>query len=246
METIQETGTIRDFETTIETKFGDQRVVVVSAGVVKMENKPHVILVARDITNHRKAENALREKDRDIRSAYVNVLSSVTNGKLLILTDNEILAVRGKPCSQVYTVSSFEQLTGFRDFLARTLTSCDVGQDRLNDLLVAANEGVVNGIKHAETCEIQVYTVPNAIQITISDNGPGIDFNDLPKATLIPGFSTEKSLGMGFTMLLNMCDRLLLSTGPEGTTLIIETGERKRVSALDAVLSRNLLKEDAV
>ena len=155
------------------------------------------------------------------------------------------MACRGKPCSKVYIISSFEQLTGFRDFLAGTLTSCDVVQDRLNDLLVAANEGVVNGIKHAGTCEIQVYTVSNAIQIRISDNGPGIDFNDLPKATLIPGFSTEKSLGMGFTMLLSMCDRLLLSTGPEGTTLIIETGERKKVSALDAVLSRNLLKEDA-
>ncbi len=245
LETIQTERKLHDFETTFETKTGEHRVVMISAEVVDMKNEPHIVSVARDITEHKKAEKALRQKDRDIRAAYVEVLSAVTNGKLLILTDKEISAAQGEPCSKPYTISSFAQLADFRDFLGEMLLSCGIDQDRLNDQLVASNEGIANGVKHAGSCEVQIYVLEEAVQIRISDNGPGINFSDLPKVTLIPGFSTEKSLGMGFTLILDICDRLLLSTGPEGTTLVLESGINKRISALDAILSRGFLKEDA-
>ncbi len=245
VETMQTKRALHDFETTIETKTGEHRVVILSSQAVDMAGKPHMISVARDVTEHKKAEEALRQKDRDIRKAYVDILSAVTNGKLLILTSDEISAAQGEPLDEPYTVSSFAQLGNFRDSLEKTLESCDIDRDRLNDLLVASNEGIANGVKHAGSCEVQVYLLEEAVQIRISDNGPGIDFSDLPKATLLPGFSTEKSLGVGFTLLMEICDRLLLSTGPEGTTLLLESDGKKRRYSLDIILSRGLLKEDA-
>ena len=133
---MQTKRTLHDFETTIETKTGEHRVVMLSAEVVNMANKPNIISVVRDITEHKKAEKALRQKDRDIRKAYVDVLSAVTNGKLLILTENEISAAQGEPLDEPYTISSFAQLGEFRNSLEKTLESCDIDRDRLNDLLL--------------------------------------------------------------------------------------------------------------
>jgi anti-sigma regulatory factor (Ser/Thr protein kinase) len=63
----------------------------------------------------------------------------------------------------------------------------------------------------------------------ISDKGPGIDFSILPKATLLSGFSTKQSLGMGFSFMLEFCDRVLLSTQPGNTIIVLEiTAPQKR------------------
>jgi anti-sigma regulatory factor (Ser/Thr protein kinase) len=58
--------------------------------------------------------------------------------------------------------------------------------------------------------------------VAIADDGPGIDFRTLPKATLVPGFSTAASLGMGFTIMLQLCERVLLSTRPGRTVVVLE------------------------
>ncbi len=245
LETIHAERTIHDFETTFNAKTEEQRIVMISASVIDMAGKPHIVSVARDVTERKKAEEALLQKDRDIRKAYVDVLSAVTDEKLLILTADEISAAEGEPCGAPYSVSSFEKLSASRDFLRRTLKASGAAEDHVSQLVLASGEAVVNGVKHAGKCEIQVYSLEETIQIRISDNGPGIDFSDLPKATLLTGFSTGKSLGMGFTMLLDICDRVLLSTGPEGTTLLLESGGKKEQDTLDDILSRGLLKEEA-
>ena len=58
--------------------------------------------------------------------------------------------------------------------------------------------------------------------MTISDRGPGIRPEDLPASILLPGFSTKISLGMGYTLMLKLVDRVRLSTGPEGTIVQLE------------------------
>ncbi len=243
LETVHNGRAIHDFETTFNAKTEEQRIVVISAAVIDMAGKPHIISVARDITERKKAEEALRQKDHEIRKAYVDVLSAVTDEKLLILTADELSAAQGEPRGSPYSVSSLEKLSDSRDFLRRTLKTSGISQEHLSSLILASGEAIVNGVKHAGTCEVQVYSLEGTIQIRISDNGPGIDFSDLPKATLLPGFSTEKSLGMGFTVLLDICDRVLLSTGPEGTTLLLESGGKKEQDTLDDILSRGLFRK---
>jgi anti-sigma regulatory factor (Ser/Thr protein kinase) len=44
----------------------------------------------------------------------------------------------------------------------------------------------------------------------------------LPKATLLPGFSTVQSLGMGFTIMLQLSERVLICTEPGSTTVMLE------------------------
>jgi len=58
--------------------------------------------------------------------------------------------------------------------------------------------------------------------VAVTDGGPGIDFKTLPRATLVPGFSTASTLGVGFTMMLQLSDRVLLSTRPGRTQVVLE------------------------
>jgi hypothetical protein len=44
----------------------------------------------------------------------------------------------------------------------------------------------------------------------------------LPRATLVPGFSTAASLGLGFTIMLQLCERVLLTTRPGHTVVVLE------------------------
>ena len=67
-----------------------------------------------------------------------------------------------------------------------------------------------------------MYSADDRLQVAVRDAGPGIDFHTLPKATLVSGFSTGPSLGMGFTIMLQSCARVLLSTRPGRTTVVLE------------------------
>ena len=88
--------------------------------------------------------------------------------------------------------------------------------------------------RHAGGGAYQAFTREDCLQIAVSDDGPGIDFRTCsPRATLVPGFSTAASLGMGFTIMLQLCSRVLLSTRPGHTAVVLEF-EPDRQPALEA------------
>ena len=200
--------------------------------------------IVREVTERKKTEEALRQKDHEVRKAYTDVFSAVTNEKLVILTKEEIAAAQGETCGDSYTVSSFEQLADLRVFLRDRLRACGLSKDYSSKMISASGEAVVNGVKHAGSCEVQVSFFDGTVQIRVTDHGPGIDFSELPKATLLSGFSIGTSLGMGFTIILDASDRVLLSTNPEGTTLLLEIGGKDEQGTLGAVLSRSILNKD--
>ncbi len=201
-----------------------------------------------DITERKEAEEAVRQKDRDMRKAYSDVFSAVTDEKLMILTHEEATKALGSPITEEYVVPSFERLGDSRQYLREVMAANLPDQEMIGDVILAAGETVTNGVKHADSCQVQVYRLDGALQIRVSDQGHGIDFSNLPKATLLSGFSTKKSLGMGFSVILDICDRVLLSTGPEGTTVVLEVGGKKEEEegTLDDILARGLFKDDDI
>jgi len=60
------------------------------------------------------------------------------------------------------------------------------------------------------------------VQVWIEDQGEGIDLGLLPRATLERGFSSAGTLGQGFWMMIQTCDRIYLLTGTAGTTIVLE------------------------
>jgi anti-sigma regulatory factor (Ser/Thr protein kinase) len=87
--------------------------------------------------------------------------------------------------------------------------------------LASVGEAMTNALKHANGGEVFCGSSREELWVGIADTGPGISTLTIPSAMLRRGYSTKASLGMGFSIMLDASDRVLLSTGPEGTTVIL-------------------------
>jgi ligand-binding sensor protein/anti-sigma regulatory factor (Ser/Thr protein kinase) len=180
------------------------------------------VLSATDVTELRQAERALRRQEESIRNAYVDVLDAVTGGKLILLTDEQLADELGTPLGHQIVFGAASELATARRRLVRAAESCFPGRIRHTELLSTVGEALDNALKHAGGGAYQAFARDDCLQVAVSDDGPGIDFRMLPRATLVPGFSTAASLGMGFTIMLQLCERVLLTTRPGHTVVVLE------------------------
>ena len=179
--------------------------------------------IGRDITDRKSAERALRDQEEAIRRAYVDVLDAVTGGKLVLVTEQELAEELGEPLGDKRAIESAEQLPNARAAICaeigRRFPDCRMVRDFMNPVGEALN----NVLKHAGSGIYQVFAkAAGTVQVAVSDSGPGIDFCNLPKATLAQGYSTTATLGAGFTIMLNMSDRVVLTTRPGRTVIVLE------------------------
>jgi ligand-binding sensor protein/anti-sigma regulatory factor (Ser/Thr protein kinase) len=180
------------------------------------------VLSATDVTELRQAEEALRRQEENIRRAYVDVLDAVTGGKLILLTDAELGEELGTPVFEPVAFSTALELAEARRAVVAAAEQSFPGRVRHTDLLSTVGEALDNALKHAGGGTYQAFTREGSLQIAVADEGPGIDFRTLPRATLVSGFSTAASLGMGFTIMLQLCERVLLATRPGRTVVALE------------------------
>ncbi|RJQ56001.1 MAG: ATP-binding protein [Actinobacteria bacterium] len=160
-----------------------------------------------------------------IRQTYVDVLDAVTGGRLILLTEEELRRQLGYALTEPARVTQASALSEVRHRIADAARSRIPEQVESSILVNAAAEALNNSLKHARGGAYQVFAQNGTVQVLISDGGPGIDFRNLPKATLTPGFSTMATLGVGFTIMLQLSDRVLLSTRPGRTIIVLEVSK---------------------
>ena len=193
-------------------------------------------LSALDISGVRHAERALRRQEESIRRAYVDVLDAVTGGKLILLTDEELGGQLGVPLMEPERVSAPRELAEARGLIVRTAAERFPDWASRVDVRTPVCEALVNALRHAGGGSYQLFARDDKLQVLVRDDGPGIDFRMLPRATLQRGFSTAASLGMGFTIMLQVCERVLLSTRPGRTSVVLEFADRPAlVESLETV-----------
>jgi len=189
--------------------------------------------IVRDITARKQAEELTRDKELNIRKAYADALSAVTGGRLVFFTSEEMQSMLGKPLMEDMTLASYHDLTTARTRLKKIINEQIDDQQAAVDLVLAANEATTNAIKHGEKGDVRLFKKGNTLQVLISDQGPGVDFSILPEATLKRGFSTKHSLGLGFGIMLDTCERVLLSTQPGQTMVLLEMPTKKGAKSVD-------------
>lgn len=151
---------------------------------------------------------------------YREVIRAVTRGKLELVDQEEVPQlgdlVANLPCS------TGAEYAAVRTAVRKLCADAEMSEDRSADLLLAAGEAITNAMKHATEGRCLLYRGTESVALRVIDQGAGIASHQLPATILTPGFSTKVSLGMGYTMMLQLCDRMWLATGPEGTLIQLE------------------------
>jgi anti-sigma regulatory factor (Ser/Thr protein kinase) len=158
--------------------------------------------------------------EADKKRFYSDVIRSVTGGKLE-LVDPESIPDLGEP-EAVLQVSDGAGYAAARKAIRDAATAAGMSEERADDLILAAGEAITNTMKHAQDGCCEVYRRDESVYVRVTDRGTGIGSQVLPQAILMPGFSTKISLGMGYKMVLRLCDRVWLATSPEGTTVLMQ------------------------
>ncbi|MBI2266350.1 MAG: response regulator [Armatimonadetes bacterium] len=180
------------------------------------------------LANQLKVEQIQKEEERRRSQFYRDVILAVTSGKLLLVEDNTLNeALVGGKSIGTCPIREPKDVGIARNLAAKETKAAGLDGSRRDDLVLCVSEAVTNVIKHGGTRHgilgtFEVLAQPDKIQVYVQDYGPGIDFAALPKATLMGGYSTKPSLGYGYTIMLELADRILLATSPKGTGLILE------------------------
>lgn len=166
---------------------------------------------------------------------YKDALRAVTQGKLSLCERAELEEAwtRAGESKGEVEVTEPKDVPVSRHFVEAALAGEGLTEERIQDAALCTTEAVGNVVKHADQGKVAVRTTDETVTIRIADQGPGIDFAHLPSAVLKGGFSTAPSLGMGYSILLEMMDHVHLSTDNLGTLLLLEI-QKKEADPLDA------------
>lgn len=173
------------------------------------------------LTRVRAVQVELAKQEQAIRQAYVEVLDAVTGGRLVLLTAAEMDALLGAPLGLPRGIEDPSQLCEARAMLRRNAGDM-LSPEVLAAAVSAMGEALNNALTHAGSGTYEVRLGEEVVQVVVGDEGPGIDFRSLPRAALVPGFSTTQTLGMGFTLMLQLADRVLICTSEDGTRVVLE------------------------
>jgi GAF domain-containing protein/anti-sigma regulatory factor (Ser/Thr protein kinase) len=165
-------------------------------------------------------QEALEAGEEQKKQFYRDVLYSMTNGKIVLCDAEEISRDWDDQCRT--EIRSARDVKHCREIVHRIGRQVGMSDERLDDLCLCASEAATNAFKHAGGGWMSVSERDGQLRVRVSDQGGGIDALQLPHATLMRGFSTQRSMGLGFTLIHEMTDRLCLSTGSGGTSLIME------------------------
>lgn len=178
-------------------------------------------LISIDVTDIIMAERKQKEKELEI---YRDVIKAVTGGKLILMDEEESkkVAEEGEAIVEQEIADSTD-LQKLRVSLKDFLGQFNLSPRELLHLLLCITEAATNALKHAGGGKVTVKYDADILKVIVEDEGEGIDFKKLPKATLMKSYSDSStfSLGNGFTLMFRFTDRLYLKTSPTGTILIL-------------------------
>lgn len=180
--------------------------------------------IVRDVTQRKQIEESQREFERQVESQkrqfYHDTILSVTDGKLDICDAPEIREYLAHSLKKINIQNAAEVALG-RHSAAEFCEAHGLKGDRLESFVIAVGEALTNAVKHGKEGRIYMGSRNGAIWVGVSDRGKGIESLILPQATLLRGFSTKPSLGLGYSIMLNVADHILLKTDRRGTCVLL-------------------------
>jgi PAS domain S-box-containing protein len=212
----------------VKTKQGDCRWVSAQGKVVERNQNGmamRMVGTITDITVRKQAEQEQLEYERKLdeqkRQFYRETILSVTGGKFRICQYSEIDEFIER--AEVGTFfDSMETTSNARKDVESFIRSKGLDEDRTSLIMMGVGEAITNVIKHAcDGGEIFAGADNKGVWAVVRDKGDGIESLLIPKVVLMQGYSTKPSLGYGYSIMLDVSDRILLATGDAGTSILL-------------------------
>ncbi len=180
-----------------------------------------------------------RDAEEAKKAFYKGTIYSITDGKLNLVGYDEIERLVD-PQSVEIPLSSASDLSRLRDTVEARCIQLGMSEDRMQSLVIAVGEAAANAVKHAGSGIARVGDHGDTVQVSIRDFGHGMDALILPKVTLLKGFSTKPSLGLGYLLILESVDTIYLATDKAGTWILMEKTATQPSTevTIDMLLSR--------
>lgn len=179
------------------------------------------------------------EEQKRYAELYAEVVGAVTGGRLRLVEtaamDEAVSKIEMRRCLKIDRASA---VTRARQAAYDLAVKYGAEQDRAHDFGLCVTEATANVVKHAKQGWIDFGQEGDSVYALVVDGGPGLRFEDLTLCTLVRGFSTKASMGMGFALMLDLLDGITLETGPGGTRLLLEMSLVPQETDIDDLLAQ--------
>jgi len=186
------------------------------------------------------ANARLLETEQERRIFHRDVMMAVTGGKLRLVEPDEMppLDMGLEAADLTVALEEPQDASALRRTLQKLGQERDMAYEQVADLCTGVTEAATNAVKHGHGGTAQVWTRPDAIIVQINDRGEGIAPDSLARATLDAGYSTRKSLGMGFFLMLQTSDTLVLCTSGTGTSILLRVSVKPPAADPETLMAR--------
>jgi anti-sigma regulatory factor (Ser/Thr protein kinase) len=152
-----------------------------------------------------------------------DVIFAATQGHFLLISEEELDKYKTGNLFCEGEIRERSDIPICRNDAKESLEKRGFNKSKVMSWLLVLSEAITNTIKHAESGKMMLIEDldSNEIRFIIEDNGPGFSLEDLPNMTLLAGYSTKRSMGQGFTLMMKMTKQVILYTSSEGSTIIL-------------------------
>ncbi|MEH7524302.1 ATP-binding protein, partial [Bacillus sp. JJ1503] len=167
---------------------------------------------------------------------YRDVINAATQGQFLLISEEEVNKYKKGIVLCESEIIGRKDIPICRNVAKERLEAHNFNKAKIMSWLLVLSEAITNIIKHAEQGKMTILESKesNEIRFVIEDKGPGFPLKELPKNTLLAGYSTKNSMGQGFTLMMKMAKQVLLFTTPKGSTLILTFDSREKAGVVNA------------
>jgi anti-sigma regulatory factor (Ser/Thr protein kinase) len=173
--------------------------------------------------------DARRRHHGDHRRSLMEILNdiaaAVACNRLRFLDERELkeeLARSSPRLARIVTDSA--SLAEARTDVAAVLDHLGFAAERRDETVLCVSEAATNALVHGGgEGTIAAGSIDGRARLVISDTGPGLDFVNWIDAAQ----TSQASMGYGYRIILDHIDDVCLSTGPAGTTLILDQHPRR-------------------
>lgn len=154
---------------------------------------------------------------------YRDVIYAATQGQFLLISEEEVSQYKRGNVFCQGIIKERSDIPACRNLAKASLEQKGFNKTKVMSWLLVLSEAITNTIKHAEQGKMTLIEDEqnSEIRFVIEDKGPGFSLKELPKTTLLAGYSTKKSMGQGFTLMMKMAKQVLLCTSANGSTIVL-------------------------